>query len=187
MTATASRIVYRHRLVGGSAGCPGCAAGLPLNLAERELITGRRLTQYDPATWLSFCVDCLADLPRDGYEALFHVCGEEPPVEPGPVPGVQAEEQPGEPQPEPAVTVPRVKAGDVVRYHGTLTEYHGIWDVTVRDRNRLRLYRPFEALWNVSPDDVTVVQTMAQRNRLRRKAGMEPIDPQREGTKRLRR
>ena len=41
MSATASRIVYRHRHVGGSVGCPGCAAGLPLNLAERELITGR--------------------------------------------------------------------------------------------------------------------------------------------------
>ena len=70
------------------------------------------------------------------------------------------------------VTVPRVKAGDVVRYHGTLTEYHGIWEVTIRDRNRLRLYRPFEALQNVSPDDVTVLQTKAQRNRVRRKHGL---------------
>ena len=176
-TATASRIVYRHRHIGGSAGCPGCAAGLPLNLAERELIVGRSLTQYDPATWLSYCVDCLADLPRDGYEALFHVCGEEAPVEPGPAPGVQAEEEP--PQPEPAVTVPRVKAGDVVRYHGTLTEYHGIWDVTVRDRNRLNLYRPFEALWSVSPDDVTVIQTLAQRNRVLKRHGMEPAGQRR--------
>ena len=177
-------IVYRHRHIGGSAGCPGCAAGLPLNLAERELITGRSLTQADPDTGAEFCVDCLADLPRDGYEANFHVCGEESPVQPGPAPGMQAEEPP---QPEPTLTVPRVKAGDVVRYHGHLTGFHGIWDVTIRDRNRLRLYRPFEALQNVSPDDVTVVQTLAQRNRIRRRHGMEAITPQGERTKRLRR
>lgn len=187
MSITADRIVYRHRHIGGSEGCPGCRAGLPLNLAERELITGRRLTQYDPATWLSYCVDCLADLPRDGYEANFHVCGEEPaPVDPGPVPGVQAEE-PEPPQPEPTLTVPRVKVGDVVRYHGTLTEYHGIWDVTVRNGNRLHLYRPFEAISNVSPDHVTVIQTLAQRNRVLKRHGMEPIDPKREKTRRLNR
>jgi hypothetical protein len=77
MSKTASRIVYHHRHVGGSAGCPGCAAGRPLNLAERELITGRPLTQFDEKTGVEFCVDCLADLPAEGYEANFHVCGEE--------------------------------------------------------------------------------------------------------------
>ena len=40
MSATASRIVYRHRHA-------GCNGSVPLNLAERELITGRSLTQLD--------------------------------------------------------------------------------------------------------------------------------------------
>lgn len=164
MNGTAGRIVYRHRHVGGSAGCPGCRAGLPLNLAERELVAGRSLTQLDEETGVEFCVDCLADLPADGYEALFHVCGEEP--APAPEPATQAEEPP---QPEPPVTVPHAKVGDMVRYHGRLTGYHGIWEVTIRDRSRLRLYRPFEALANVSPNDVTVVQTKAQRNRAKQR------------------
>lgn len=167
MSGTASRIVYRHRHA-------GCNVSVPLNLAERELITGRSLTQLDEETGLEFCVDCLADLPRDGYEALFHVCGEEPAPAPEPLADMQAEEPP---QPEPAVTVPRAKPGDVVRYHGHLTEYHGIWEVTIRDRNRLRLYQPGEALQNVSPEDVTVVQTLAQRNRVLRRLGMRPHNP----------
>lgn len=165
MTSTASRIVYRHRH-------HGCDGSVPLNLAERELITGRSLTQFDEETGLEFCVDCLADLPRDGYEALFHVCGEEP--APAPEPAAQAEE-PEMPQPGPAVTVPRAKAGDVVRYHGRLTVYHGVWEVTVASRGRLRLYRPFEALEGVSPDDVTVVQTRGQRNRILRRLGKTAV------------
>lgn len=53
----------------------GCGH-VPLTLADRELITGRSLTRLDEETGISFCADCLADLPEDGYEALFHVCGE---------------------------------------------------------------------------------------------------------------
>lgn len=169
-TLAPAPIVYRHRHVGGSAGCPGCKAGLPLNLAERELITGRSLTQIDDETGVEFCVDCLADLPRSEYEALFHVCGEEP--APAPEPAVQAEP---EPQPEPAIRTPRAKVGDVVRYHGDLAEYHGIWEVTVSHRGRLRLFDVDRALANVPPGDVTVVQTKAQQNRILKRLGRPTI------------
>jgi hypothetical protein len=152
----ASRIVYRHRH-------HGCNGSVPLNLAERELITGRSLTQIDDQTGIEFCVDCLADLPVSGYEALFHVCGEEP----APEPAAQAEEPP---QPAPAVKVPRAKVGDVVRYHGGLAGYYGsVWEVTVSGRGGLRLFDVDRALFNISPGDVTVVQTRAQRNRLLRR------------------
>lgn len=53
----------------------GCSRA-PLTLADRELITGRSHTQLDEETGIEFCADCGADLPADGYEALFHVCGE---------------------------------------------------------------------------------------------------------------
>lgn len=60
----------------------GCSTA-PLTLADRELVTGRSLIQLDEETGIEFCADCLADLPADGYEALFHVCGE-PGADPGP-------------------------------------------------------------------------------------------------------
>ncbi|HZR50158.1 MAG TPA: hypothetical protein VFB06_11620 [Streptosporangiaceae bacterium] len=69
-TATGTRSPYNHWC------CKGCDGSKPLTLADRELITGRSMTQLDEETGVEFCVDCLADLPADGYEALFHVCGE---------------------------------------------------------------------------------------------------------------
>lgn len=161
-----ARTVYRHRHVGGSADCAGCRAGLPLNLAERELITGRSCTQIDDETGIEFCTGCLADLPASGYEALFHVCGEDP--RPAPEAAVVVA---GLPEPEPVMVMPSARVGDVVWYSGHLAEYHGTWEVTVRDRRtrRLRLFRPWEALANVPQQDVTVVQTREQIRRIKRR------------------
>lgn len=78
-------------------------------------------------TGSSYCGDCLADLP-DGPEALAHVCGEATPT-----------------------------VGDVVRYHGSLTDYHGVWEVTHIDGRGLVLFDVDRALWNVSPGSVTVI------------------------------
>ena len=76
--------------------CGGCDGSKPLTLADRELITGRSITQHDPQTGARFCVDCLADLP-DGIDALAHVCGEaqEPATRrPAPVPVLYTAEAP---------------------------------------------------------------------------------------------
>jgi hypothetical protein len=74
VTVAASGSPYNH--FNCSRGC----SNAPLTLADRELITGRSLAQLDEETGVSFCADCLADLPADGYEALFHVCGSPEPA-----------------------------------------------------------------------------------------------------------
>lgn len=52
--------------------------GLPLTLADRELITGRTIADRDDdGTWC--CTDCLQDLPSDPRARGAHVCGERPP------------------------------------------------------------------------------------------------------------
>lgn len=144
--------------------CRGCDGSKPLTLADRELITGRSIAACDGETGRRFCGDCLADLPADGYEALFHVCGEELPV---PAPAAVAPDT--EPQPEPAVKAVPAKAGDVVRYHGSKTEYHGVWEVTRSGRRGLALFDVNRALWDVPQSSVTVVQTAAVRKRILRR------------------
>ena len=58
------------------AGCPGCAARLPLTLADRERIHGRTFRQHDqtPDYHQAWGGNCGADLPH-GFAALAHVCG----------------------------------------------------------------------------------------------------------------
>jgi hypothetical protein len=116
-------------------GCEGCDGSRALTLADRELITGRSLTELDEDTGLLFCVDCLADLPP-GFEALSHVC--EPPAV--------------------------VQVSDVVRYHGSLTEHYGtVWEVTLIDERGLILFDVDRALWNVHTGSVTVLRKGGQR------------------------
>jgi hypothetical protein len=147
--------------------CKGGTCTKPLTLGDKELIrkSGISLLCHDDETGIPYCGDCLADLPH-GPQALAHVCGEEMPAaeaEPAPellaTPVVFADEAPAE---RPA------RVGDVVFYHGALTGYHGVWEVTARNsRGTLRLFDFDRALENVSPDSVTVVQTKAARKRLR--------------------
>lgn len=139
--------------------CRDCDGSKPLTLADRELITGRSIVAFDDETGTPFCGDCLADLPA-GFDALFHVCGEEP-AEVAPVvePAVVAI-----PAPVATPAKPRKpRVGDAVYYSGTLTEYHGVWEVTLSDSRGLVLFDLDRALWNVAPDSVTVVGRKASR------------------------
>jgi hypothetical protein len=56
-------------------GCGGCAARLPLTLADRQRLHGRSFVQHDQTRdWHeAWCLNCGADLPL-GFAALFHVC-----------------------------------------------------------------------------------------------------------------
>lgn len=150
--------------------CRGRCNGKPLTLADRELITGRSIVAYDDETGHAFCGDCLADLPAGGYEALFHVCGEETPAA-----APAGEATAPEPQPEPDLKAVFAKVGDVVLYHGDQAGHHGIWEVTCSTRRGLRLFDVDEALWDVPQSDVTVVQTAAVRRRLLKKLGLREI------------
>lgn len=113
--------------------CQGCDGSRPLTLADRERMHGRPFRLWDNTRdGLSCsCARCLADLPL-GFEALFHVCEDE---------------------------LPAVKAGDVVRYHGSFGEFRGtVWEVTaISGRGRLRLFDMDRALSNVHRGSVTVV------------------------------
>lgn len=128
--------------------CRGNCAGRPLTLADRELITGRSdIGCYDEENCTWFCGDCLADLPA-GYEALFHICGQEPEVpEPAPMEAAPAGE----------ACAPRSpRKGDVAFYHGSLTEYRGVYEVASARGGRLRLVDMERCLTGVAPEHVTV-------------------------------
>ena len=114
-------------------GHDGCDGSRPLTLADRERMHGRSLRQhYQNRDWHEvFCARCLADLPH-GLAALFHVCDDE---------------------------MPQAGVGDVVWYHGSDAECHGVWEVTeVSTTGRLRLFDVDRALRNVRPGSVTVLQ-----------------------------
>jgi hypothetical protein len=115
------------------AGHDGCDGSRPLTLTDRERLHGRtfRVWEWDGRHASCYCARCLADLPP-GFAAMSHVCDDEQ---------------------------PRPRLGDLVRYHGSLTEFHGgTWEVTVVHPNgRLRLFGfPDRALDRVHPASVTV-------------------------------
>lgn len=76
MTATTGK-PYNHT-GHGSDGCAGCAAGLPLTLADRERLHGRPFISWERAGGVQTpsCTECGEELPF-GLAAQFHVCGQE--------------------------------------------------------------------------------------------------------------
>lgn len=119
-------------------GCQGCNGTLPLTLADRELIHGRALRQSDDDGRTFYCADCLADLPPDEAGAMAHVCG-------------QHDAEPG----------------DLVHYHGSITEYHGRYEVTRAGDRRIDLFDVDRAVRNVRPGSVTILR--------RNKGKAEPV------------
>ena len=84
--------------------CDRTCSGLPLTLADRELITGRSIRSVDEdGKW--FCADCLADLPFAPLRQSAHVCGVPEPA-PEPLPAALVALLPEDPAHKTATTAP---------------------------------------------------------------------------------
>lgn len=112
--------------------CSRGCSQAPLTLLDREIITGRGDIRCYDET--SGAWFCGDCLADLPEDQGSHVCGE----------------------PEP------VQLGNIVRYHGSLSEYCGlVWEVTHIDERGLVLFDVDRALWNVSPASVTVLRKTA--------------------------